>query len=175
MSVPNQKTIKVNKEKCDKQHYYSAINLNAMSKAMIDLSGEEFKIWCYFAKNQNGYEFELSSKAVKEFCGTSEKTYQRTIQKMKDKGYLVQISGNAYTFYELPSSQNGLDNIEEDKNAQLGQNDQTNQAILTRQLGHFDQRNITNNTIDNTVELDEKSPAQRRWLVSSSSQNDFVF
>lgn len=167
MSVPNQKTIKVNKEICDKQHLYAAINLEAMSKAMNDLSGEEFKVWCYFAKNQNGYQFELSAKAVKEFAGTSEKTYQRSIQRMKDKGYLVQISGNVYQFNEVPCSQNGRD--------KTAQNNQAKMAEISKPkwpgyLSQNDQRNITQNTTYNTTgELDEKSPAFRQWLLSSSS------
>lgn len=50
-TVPNQKTIRVNKEVCDKHNLYTAINLEAMEQAARDLEAGAFKLWCYFAKN----------------------------------------------------------------------------------------------------------------------------
>ena len=63
---PNQKTITVCKELCDNQHYYTMINLNALERAAIDLKSGAFKLWIYFAKNQNNFTFGLSNKAVAE-------------------------------------------------------------------------------------------------------------
>ena len=40
----NQKTIKVNKEVCDKEHLYSMNNLDALQQAMKNLKGEAFKL-----------------------------------------------------------------------------------------------------------------------------------
>ena len=68
-SSPNQKIIKVNKEKCDKQNYYAAINLNALESAALKLKSGAFKLWVYFAKNQDEFEFALSNKAVAETFG----------------------------------------------------------------------------------------------------------
>lgn len=172
MSVPNQKVIKVNKEKCDKQHLYAAINLDAMSKAMNDLTGEEFKVWCFFAKNQNNYQFELSPKAIKEFAGTSDKTYQRSIKQLIEKDYLVQVKGNIYCFYEVPYSQNDQV-ILQDENSQLGQNDLTNQAKMTRQTSQNDYRNTKDNTKNITQDKAETSFS----FVSkySESNDEFIF
>mgnify|MGYP003305426930 CR=1 FL=1 len=50
-SVANQKTIKVQKEQCDKAHLYALYNLDALQYAMIDLKGESFKLWVYLGKN----------------------------------------------------------------------------------------------------------------------------
>ena len=168
MGVPNQKTVNINKEVCDKQHLYAAINLEAMSSAMLDLTGEQFKLWCYFAKNQNNYTLELSQKAVEGFAGISAKTYQRSIATMIEKGYLVNVSGNTYNFYEIPK---------EDKTIQLGHFDQTNQAILTRRISHFDQRSITNITQNNTLCEDEKPTAlsSSRTIRISQKEDKFVF
>jgi hypothetical protein len=49
--APNQKTVKVNKKVCDKEHIYATISLEALQYAMIDLKGETFKLWCFLAKN----------------------------------------------------------------------------------------------------------------------------
>jgi hypothetical protein len=68
-TVPNQKVVKVNKEPCNKSNYYAAINLEAMEAAAQNLDAACFKLWIYFAKNQNNYEFALSSKAVNDTFG----------------------------------------------------------------------------------------------------------
>lgn len=67
--VPNQKIVKVSKEPCNKSNYYAAINLEAMEQAAQALDAAAFKLWIYFAKNQNNYEFALSSKAVSDTFG----------------------------------------------------------------------------------------------------------
>lgn len=66
---PNQKTITVEKEKCDKQHLYTTINLLALETAGAELKAGAFKLWVYIAKNQNNFTFGLSNKAVAECFG----------------------------------------------------------------------------------------------------------
>ena len=61
---PKQKVVKVYKQPTNnekKENYYAKINLNAMSAAACDLDAGAFKLWVYFAKNQQHYEFALSS------------------------------------------------------------------------------------------------------------------
>ena len=101
-TVPNQKIVKVTKEPCDKQHYYGVINLLAMEKAALDLDAGAFKLWIYFAKNQNNYEFALSSKDAEETFGIKIKQYNNAVTQLIDKGYLVNTKGNNYTFLENP-------------------------------------------------------------------------
>ena len=48
---PNQKTIRIEREQCDKNNLYALYNLNALQSAMLDLKGETFKLWCYLNKN----------------------------------------------------------------------------------------------------------------------------
>ena len=50
-TVPNQKIITVHKEPCDKQHYYAAINLDALRDASADLTAGAFRLWIYYASN----------------------------------------------------------------------------------------------------------------------------
>jgi hypothetical protein len=68
-TVPNQKIVEVIKEPCNQNNYYARINLEAMTNAALDLEAGAFKLWIYFAKNQDEYEFALSSKATEENFG----------------------------------------------------------------------------------------------------------
>ncbi len=103
MAAPNQKIITVNKQPCDKHHIYTCVNIDALTYAMNDLTPAHFKVWFYFAKNQNEYNFELSSIAVQNFCNVSDKTYRDAIKAMVEKRYLIR-RGNSivYDFYEIP-------------------------------------------------------------------------
>lgn len=103
-TVPHQKVIQVKKEKCDKQNFYAAINLNALESAALDLQSGAFKLWVYFAKNQTNFTFALSSKAIEESFGIKIKQYNNAIAELITKGYLIQDSGNKYIFCEKPNS-----------------------------------------------------------------------
>lgn len=99
---PNQKTISVQKEQCDKSHLYATYNQQALQSAMLDLKGETFKLWCYLDKNQNGYTFALSKVDALSWGIGSKSSYDRAIAELIKKGYLVNTYGNCYNFYELP-------------------------------------------------------------------------
>ena len=88
-TVPNQKTIKINKEEANKTHYYATYNLNALKTAMLDLKGEAFKLWCYLNKNQNGYKLALSKFDAISWGIGSKSSYDRAVRELKEKGYLV--------------------------------------------------------------------------------------
>ena len=98
---PNQKTITVCKELCDKQHYYTTINLNALERAAIDLKSGAFKLWVYLAQNQNNYTFALSNKAVAEYFGIKKDQYDNAVKELIEKGYLIETAKNKYKFVEL--------------------------------------------------------------------------
>ena len=75
-----------------------------MEKAANNLqsSAAAFKLWIYFAKNQNKYVFALSSSEVEESFGMKIKQYNNAVNTLIDKGYLINTSGNNYTFNEIP-------------------------------------------------------------------------
>lgn len=103
MPVANQKMVAVNKAPTDKQHVYMCVNIAALELAMQDLTPAQLKVWMYFAKNQNNYQFELSSVAVCGFCNISDKTYREAIKTLVAKRYLVKReSSKMYDFYEIP-------------------------------------------------------------------------
>lgn len=133
--VPNQKAITIKKEKTDKDNIYTMININAMETAALDLSAGAFKLWIYFAKNQNNYNFGLSSKAIENEFGVKIKQYNNAIKELQEKGYLVKEKGYNYNFYEKavkPKSNNEV-------------MPKSNNELLPK-----DTRNNTNNTINIT-------------------------
>ena len=72
-----------------------------MEKAAQALDAGAFKLWCYFAKNQNSYEFALSSKEVQDTFGMKIRQYNSAVEELIEKGYLVPIGGNRYSFNEI--------------------------------------------------------------------------
>lgn len=142
--VPNQKAVKVNKEPCNKNNLYAAINLQAMEEAARNLDAAAFKLWVYFAKNQNGYEFALSSKDVLDTFGMKKDQYNRATEVLIKANYLVQTQGSYYTFNERALQEKTTTQLQENPTTVL-------QEITTTDLQDFPIRNITvNNTIDNT-------------------------
>ena len=145
MGKSNQKTVKVVKELCNKENIYTAINLNALTNAGKQLSGDAFKMWVYFSKNQQGYEFELSSKHAEEAFSLSKRRYDNAIKELIECGYLVDGNidpkevKNRWTFYEIP--------LEAKEDKPLQQNDTSLGAEENKPCIPVDTRNITDNTI----------------------------
>ncbi|MBQ0099481.1 MAG: hypothetical protein KBS91_02910 [Firmicutes bacterium] len=137
--------MEVKKEKCDKTHLYALINLEAMESSAQDLDAGAFKLWMYFAKNQNGYEFALSSKDVEQTFGMKIKQYNNAVEQLITKGYLVNVGGNKYTFNEKPVITKGNNTvITKEDNAVITK---SNKALLP-----LDIRNITDDTTNTTKE-----------------------
>ena len=101
MTVPNQKTIIVHKESA-KGKIFAQIEMNALEKAAQDLDAGAFKLWVYFAKNQNDYKFALSRKAVEDSFGMKKAQYDNAVHELIDKGYLKCLRGNTYLFRDYP-------------------------------------------------------------------------
>lgn len=105
ITVPNQKIVRIEKEPCGKGNLYAAINLKALEAAAQNLDAGAFKLWIYFAKNQNGYEFALSSKDANTTFGLGKSQYDTAVKKLIASGYLINTQGNQYTFSETPASE----------------------------------------------------------------------
>lgn len=101
MTVPNQKVVTVQHTICDKEHIYTQCNVKANKMALKELSPNAYKLYMYFDLNQHNYTFALSYKDVHEYTGMSDKTYQKSVNELIDKGYLVQSEiKNQYIFYD---------------------------------------------------------------------------
>lgn len=99
----NQRTIKINKAVCDKNHLYSTNNLQALDNAVQTLTSiGGMKLWLYLAKNQKGHLRALSSKDFCEWANCSIKSYNTGFADLKDNGFLVEDEErkNYYQFYE---------------------------------------------------------------------------
>ena len=164
--VPNQKAVTVFKEPCDntcKENYYAKINLAAMEAAAQDLDAGPFKLWIYFAKNQPGYQFALSSSAVAQTFGMKRTQYDNAIKTLIEKRYLVQIKGDFYQFYEvavaLKPDNDSVESIESNPSLPYF----TTTTLLqntTTPLLDFTTRNITNTTKDITDGAPPQTPLE---------------
>lgn len=108
MSVANQNIIRIaTRTGWDKNEHnyspYARIHNNALELAAQNLKGEHIKLWLYLAKNQDGYQLELSPKACASF-GISKDVYYAAKKKLVELGYLVPVNdgSNILVFYEMP-------------------------------------------------------------------------
>ena len=106
-TVPNQRCINVKKSPANRTNLYTTNSLQALDKAAKELKSDGgFKLYMYFAKNQNNYNFALSSKDFCEWSSLGIKAYRTAFEELKEKGYLVlqQTNGTRdyYNFIELP-------------------------------------------------------------------------
>lgn len=100
MMFANQKRITVQKEVCDNQNLYTVINIDSLREAMINLNrGSSLKLWIYLAKNQNGYQFDLSAVDCAEW-GMKVDSYHSAVKDLKKKGYLQETKPNHFIFRE---------------------------------------------------------------------------
>ena len=87
----NQKVVTVYKQPCNSANIYMTLNLKALGTAARSLSYGAFKLFIYFAKNQDGYCFALSSKDITQCFGMSRSAYNSAIHELIEKGYLEQV------------------------------------------------------------------------------------
>lgn len=88
-TVPNQKIITVHKEPCNKSALYCVINLDAMRSASKELTAGAFRLWCFYASNQNGYTFATGNSIALETMGIKRDAYDRATRELMTCGYLV--------------------------------------------------------------------------------------
>ena len=163
-TVPNQKIVTIHKELCDntcKENYYAKINLVAMEAAAQALDAGPFKLWVYFAKNQPGYQFALSSSAVAQTFGMKRTQYDNAIKTLKERGYLIQIKGDFYEFHEVAVDLKPDNDSVESTELNPSLPYFTTTTLLqntTTPLLDFTTRNIINTTEDITVGASPQTP-----------------
>lgn len=101
VTYPNQKVVTINKQPCDEYNLYAKINIEVLESAAQVLTQGGFKLFMYFAKNQDNYKFALSSKDVQERWGMSKTAYDNAIKDLIKNEYLVQENKNEYSFIEF--------------------------------------------------------------------------
>lgn len=180
-TVPNQLVIKVNTEKCGNGKLFAQIDMEALNEAARRLEAGAFKLWIYFSKNQNGYEFALSSKAVEEEFGMKIKQYTNAKNKLIEAGYLTETSSNHYTFSQIPVIPKGNNENKENAVNPKGNNDvipKGNKDVITKSNNALlpkDTRNITpitSTTINNTS--DDNYPTITRAECMSLKNKEII-
>lgn len=107
MPFPNQRIITISKRKGDKKNLYTSICLDALDEAGKTLKQKaSMKLYIYFVKNQNNYNFELSSKDFCEWSGCSIEAYRTAFKELIEKEFLhktnIDGSNEYYIFYDKP-------------------------------------------------------------------------
>lgn len=121
-TVPNQKIITVHKEKADKQHLFTANNLEALFEAMHNLvSTVGFKLYMYIAKNRDDFSFALSSSDFCQKANCGMRAYNTAVEELIRKGYLVRVkeTETIHNFYEKARPQENSIFMEESENAEI--------------------------------------------------------
>ena len=102
MSVPNQKKILIQNAPCDRNNLYCMINIEAFQKAVSELSGVGLALWCYLAKNQNGYSLDLSPADAAKW-GIKRSSFYRAMDELTQLGYIKYLKGNVFVFCNNPN------------------------------------------------------------------------
>ena len=112
--VPNQREITISKQPTDKKHLYTANNMAALDEAARRLQSQGgFKLYMYLAKNQDKYNFNLSSNHFMLWSGLGYTAYKTAFEELEAEGYLFVKDGDKtiYTFYDksqLPTDDNDV-------------------------------------------------------------------
>ena len=105
ITYPNQKVVQVKSlphNGKDRTQPYGCINIEASNRAARVLKPNAYRMYIRIVLNQDGHEFALSPKAMREEIGISPTGYETAVKNLIDAGYLVQITNgsNKYFFYE---------------------------------------------------------------------------
>ena len=104
MSVPNQKIIRIEKDKY--QSRFLQIGDEQWKKAFQSMRPTVFGLYLYLASNKDGYLLELSAAAVEREIGIKKTAYHTALKNLEEKGYLKKEQGNTYAFSPSPKFAN---------------------------------------------------------------------
>jgi hypothetical protein len=100
VSVPNQKIIRIEKDKY--QSRFLQIGDEQWKKAFQTMKPTVFGMYLYLASNKDGYLLELSAAAVEREIGIKKTAYHTALKDLEEKGYLKKEQGNTYAFSPSP-------------------------------------------------------------------------
>ena len=150
-TVPNQKVVHVNRQKCDKN--FLQIKKENWYAANKDLEPYGLQLYLYIAGNRDGFDFALSQEAAEREAGIKKTSYHKYVNLMVEKGYLVprKENSNIYDFYEVPKRKEDKEAVSpcELKSLPHG-NDDLRGGLVTSQ-GNKEIYNSTDNLIDKNI------------------------
>lgn len=104
-TVPNQKVIKIHRTSHKDRNTFTTFDQYVQQIMMNELSTVgAVKLWLYLTRHQDSFEFALSSKDCIDNWGITASQYRTGFKELVDKGYLAEINGNHYAFYDLPQT-----------------------------------------------------------------------
>lgn len=102
-TVENQTIFHINRDMPTKNEgNFIMVKKENLERALKELSPYGAVLYLYLAGNANGYDLAFSPQDVIDRMNIGKTTVHKYIKIMKEKGYLVQKSGNVYDFYEIP-------------------------------------------------------------------------
>lgn len=150
-TVPNQKVVHVNRQKCDKN--FLQISKENWYAANKDLDPYGLQLYLYIAGNRDGFDFALSQEAAEREAGIKKTSYHKYVNLMIEKGYLVprKENSNVYDFYEVPKRKEDKEAVSPcELNSLPDGNDDLRGRLVTSQ-GNKEIYNNTYNLIDKNI------------------------
>ena len=117
MSVPNQKIIRIEKDKY--QSRFLQIGDEQWKKAFQSMRPTVFGLYLYLASNKDGYLLELSAAVVEREIGIKKTAYHTALKDLEEKGYLKKEQGNTYASSPSPKFANTNSAITNSANTNL--------------------------------------------------------
>ena len=150
-TVPNQKVVHVNRQKCDKN--FLQIRKDNWYAANKDLEPYGLQLYLYIAGNRDGFDFALSQEAAEQEAGIKKTSYHKYVKVLIEKGYLVprKENSNIYDFYEVPKRKEDKEAVSPcELNSLPDGNDDLRGGLVTSQ-GNKEIYNNANNLIDKNI------------------------
>ena len=150
-TVPNQKVVHVNRQKCDKN--FLQISKDNWYAANKDLEPYGLQLYLYIAGNREGFDFALSQEAAEREAGIKKTSYHKYVNLMIEKGYLVprKENSNIFDFYEVPKRKEDKEAVSPcELNSLPDGNDDLRGRLVTSQ-GNKEIYNNTYNLIDKNI------------------------
>lgn len=94
----NNMTVLVHREPCE-EHPIFAVNVEAACEALQNLSEDAYNLWCYLAKNPEGYTVKLSLDVIAK-RGFKESSLYKSMDELTKLGYITDLGRDVFIFYD---------------------------------------------------------------------------
>ena len=130
MPTPNQRTIRIPNRIIKNQMNFDRL---AFEYAIQTLSGNAFKLWCYFHSQSENQDFVLSSNDFCHWANCSLKAYNNNFKKLVEYKFLQPTTRKTYfIFVEYPKIYKEVSEIlEEEKNKKISLGEKRILELLT--------------------------------------------
>ena len=150
-TVPNQKVVHVNRQKCDKN--FLQISKDNWYAANKNLGPYGLQLYLYIAGNRNGFDFALSQEAAEREAWIKKTSYHKYVNLMIEKGYLVprKENSNVYDFYEVPKRKEDKEAVSPCELKSLPDGNDDLRGRLVTSQGNKEIYNNADNLIDKNI------------------------